>query len=79
MPSREQIYRRLVEALRRGDLQEPFTTADLQRVYPGLSKATYRAFLRRHSGGDAETKKSPLLERIPPKGFRLVRPFRDVL
>jgi hypothetical protein len=79
MPTSNHIYRHLVSAVRQGELLEPFRMADFQRVYPGLSKATYRAFLWRHSGGDAETKKSPLLERIPPNGFRLARPFKCVL
>jgi hypothetical protein len=76
MPRSEEMYRRLVAAVQRGDLAEPFSKADFQRACPGLSDATYRAFLWRHSGGDVRSKNSPLLERVEPIGFRLTRPFR---
>jgi hypothetical protein len=76
MPSSEEIYRQLVGAVKRGELPEPFSKADFQRACPGLSDATYRAFLWRHSGGNAKSKDSPLLERVAPTGFRLSRPFK---
>jgi hypothetical protein len=76
MPTSEEIYRQLVGALKRGELPEPFGKADLQRACPGLSDATYRAFLWRHSGGDVKSKNSPLLERVASGGFRLSRPLK---
>ena len=76
MPSSEEIYRQLVEAVKRGELPEPFSKADFQRTCPGLSDATYRAFLWRHSGGGATAKDSLLLERVAPAAFRLSRPFK---
>jgi hypothetical protein len=76
MPSKEEIYRRLVESVKRGELPEPFSKADFQRACPGLSDATYRAFLWRHSGGGAVPNDSLLLERVTPAGFRLSRPFK---
>lgn len=79
MPSAEEIYRRLVEAVEDGELPEPFSKGDFRRVCPDLSDATYRAFLWRHSGGDAKSKNSPLLERVGPTTFRLNRPFKGGL
>lgn len=79
MPSSEEIYRQLVEAVKRGELSEPFSKADLRRVCPGLSDATCRAFLWRHSGGDAKAKDSPLLQRAVSGGFRLSRPLKHGL
>lgn len=76
MPRSEEIYRQLVEAVKRGELSEPFTKADFRRTCPGLTDATYRAFLWRHSGGGAAPKDSLLLERVAPAGFRLSRPFK---
>lgn len=77
MPSSQEIYRTLVDAVKRGDLSEPFTKVDFERVCPGLSNGTYRSFLWRFSTGADVPKEAVLLERVPPNGFRLVRPFKQ--
>jgi hypothetical protein len=76
MPSSQEIYRTLVDALKRGALSEPFTKDDFERVCPGLSNGTYRSFLWRFSAGGDVPKESVLLERVLPNGFRLVRPLK---
>lgn len=76
MPRAEEVYRQLVDAVQRGDLKEPFSKADFQRVCPGWTDATYRAFLWRHSGGGKTPKDLALLERVTATEFRLSRPLR---
>jgi hypothetical protein len=76
MPSSQELYRALVDAVKRGNLNEPFTKADFERICPGLSNGTYRSFLWRFSPGGDVAEESVLLERVPPSGFRLARPFK---
>jgi hypothetical protein len=76
MPRSQDIYRTLVEAVKRGELAEPFTKTELQRLCPGLSNGTYRSFLWRFTAGGDVPQDSILLERVPPNQFRLVRPFK---
>jgi hypothetical protein len=71
MPSSTDIYRVLADAVARGDLTEPFTKAEMMRVYPGFSEATYRAFLWRFSGSGDVSAESQLLVRVPPNSYRL--------
>jgi hypothetical protein len=76
MPSSQEIYRTLVEAVTRGDLMEPFTKRDFERICPGLSNSTYRSFLWRFSPGGDVPSESVRLERVPPNRFHLVRPLK---
>lgn len=69
------VYTAIVEAIRAGRLDEPFTNSDFKRACPGLGMGTYQAFLYKHSlgnpGGNSE-----LFERVAPGRFRAIRPFK---
>lgn len=40
-----EVYRRIVTALQKGKLREPFSSEDFRRACPGLGEGTYNAFL----------------------------------
>lgn len=68
----QETYQAVVEAVTKGALTEPFSTADLRRACPGFGDGTYRAFLWKHS---TQGKVDAPLERVAPGRFRLRRPF----
>ncbi len=69
-----EVYRAIVEAVRRGRLAEPFSAGDFRRACPGFGAGTYQAFLWKHRkdnpGGNSE-----LFMRVAPGAFRAIRPF----
>jgi hypothetical protein len=69
------VYRCIVEAVRGGKLEEPFTRDDFRKGCPNFGEGTYNAFLDKHSlrnpGGESE-----LFERVAPGRFRLLRPIK---
>ena len=69
------VYRAIVEAVKSGDLPEPFSERDFRAACPGLGEGTYNAFLHKHAtdnpDGDSE-----LFDRVAPGRFRLLRPLR---
>jgi hypothetical protein len=69
------VYSAIVQAVRKGNLKEPFTQDDFQRTCPGLGGGTYQAFLYKHRqdnpGGQSE-----LFEMVGTGKFRLLRPIR---
>ncbi len=73
--SNHKVYSAIVQAVKRGDLIEPFTQEAFRRACPGLGEGTYRAFLYKHRkdnpGGESE-----LFELTLPGKFRLLRPLR---
>jgi len=66
------VYARIVDAVRNGRLQEPFTKKDFKRACPGLGKGTYNAFLWKHRVGNPG-KKTELFIKVSPGKFKLVR------
>jgi hypothetical protein len=69
------VYSAIVQAVKKGQLKEPFTQEDFRRACPGLGEGTYQAFLHKHRkdnpGGQSE-----LFELIGSGKFRLLRPYR---
>jgi hypothetical protein len=69
------VYSKIVQAIKSGDLVEPFGNNDFRRACPGLGNGTYKAFLHKHckdnSGGVSE-----LFEKVAPGRFCLLRPYR---
>ncbi len=69
------VYRAIVSAVTGGSLKEPFSAKDFENACPGFGRATYRAFLEKHSIGNPG-RNSELFERTSPGLFLLVRPIR---
>jgi len=74
--SNHKIYRSIVEAVRNGKLEEPFSKKDFRLACPGHGEETYyNAFLDKHRlgnpGGNSE-----LFERVSPGQFKLLRPIK---
>jgi hypothetical protein len=69
------VYSAIVQAVKSGQLKEPFGQDDFRRACPGLGVGTYQAFLHKHRkenpGGASE-----LFEMVSSGKFRLLRPFR---
>jgi hypothetical protein len=72
---RHRVYRSIVEAVRRGHLDEPFHRNDFAAACPGFGKGTYQAFLDKHARGNRGNN-TELFERVSPGRSRCVRPFR---
>ena len=68
------VYAAIVDAVRRGVLDEAFKKEDFERACPGFGRGTYNAFLDKHSTGNPGGN-SHLFERVSPGRFRCVRPF----
>lgn len=69
------VYAAIVDAVRTGRLQEPFSPGQFREACPGLGEGTYRAFLAKHRVGNLGDQ-SELFEWTAPASFRLVRPIR---
>jgi hypothetical protein len=69
------VYSAIVQAVKSGKLDEPFSQDDFRRACPGLGKGTYNAFLHKHRKGNPGGQ-SELFELVAPGSFRLLRPFR---
>ena len=67
------VYRAIVEAVRSGELVEPFSKADFKRACPGHGRGTYQAFLWKHKRANGKT--SELFDSVSPGRFVLIRPF----
>ncbi len=69
------MYRSIVQAVKSGELDEPFTRDDFRRACPGLGEGTYTAFLSKHRidnpGGNSE-----LFVNVTLGSFKLIRPFK---
>ena len=70
-----EVYRAIVEAVKRGTLKEPFSKDDFESTCPGFGKGTYNAFLDKHSVGNPGGS-SELFERLSPGRFSCLRPFK---
>jgi len=73
--ARLKVYCRIVGAVKRGELKEPFTAGDLEKACPGFRKATYGTLLPKHAVGNPG-RNSELFERVSRAKYRLVRPYR---
>lgn len=69
------VYRCIVEAVKSGILEEPFTKYDFRNACPNLGEGTYNAFLDKHRVGNPGGN-SELFEKIAPGRFKLVRPAK---
>lgn len=69
------VYSAIVQAVKKGVLNEPFTQDDFRRACPGLGEGTYNAFLYKHRKGNPGGA-TDLFDLVGPGKFRLLRPFR---
>ena len=75
---RHKIYSCIINAVKSGRLQEPFTNEDFKNACPIFGKGTYRAFLWKHRIGNLEGR-TELFIKVSPGKFKLVRPFKHGL
>ena len=73
--AKHKVYASIVESIKNGSLQEPFTKEDFKRACPGFGKGTYNAFLWKHRVGNPN-KNTELFIKVSPGKFKLVRPFQ---
>jgi hypothetical protein len=69
------VYSAIIQAVKKGQLNEPFTQEDFRNACTGLGDGTYQAFLYKHRKGNPGGQ-SELFELIGVGRFRLLRPFR---
>jgi hypothetical protein len=69
------VYRSIVNAVKKGRLQEPFTSKDFKRVCPGFAEGTYGTFLSKHAKGNPDGN-TELFERVARGKHKLIRPFK---
>jgi hypothetical protein len=69
------VYRAIVDAVRAGELREPFSKAGFRNACPGLGPGTYNAFLNKHAEGNPGGN-SQLFKRVSAGQFECLRPFR---
>lgn len=69
------VYSALVQAVKFGQLKEPFGQDEFRHACPGLGEGTYQAFLHKHRKGNLGGA-SELFELVSAGKFRLLRPFR---
>ena len=72
--AQSEVYSSIVQGVRRGDLSEPFGTAEFRRECPGFAENTYRKFLGKHREGNGN--ESELFQRVSRGRYVLLRPFR---
>ena len=69
------VYKSIVNAIRKGLLKEPFTSADFKNACQDLGDGTYNAFLAKHEennpGGN-----SKLFKRVSRGKYKLLRPLK---
>jgi hypothetical protein len=69
------VYSAIVQAVKGGQLKEPFGQDDFRRTCPNLGEGTYKAFLHKHRKGNPGGA-SELFEMVASGKFCLLRPFR---
>jgi len=74
MPGHE-IYSCIVNAIKSGLLQEPFSAKDFKKACPNFGKGTYNAFLWKHRVGN-KGNRTELFVKVSPGNFKLVRPLK---
>ena len=73
--AKHKVYSAIVNAVRDGKLQEPFSTQDFKAACPELGKGTYNAFLYKHRRGN-NGGNSGLFEKVGVNNFKLIRPIK---
>ena len=76
--ARNKVYNSIVDAIKCGDLLEPFSTDDFRQVCTGFADRTYTNFLSKHRVGNP-SKTSELFEDVIIDGkrkYKVVRPFK---
>jgi hypothetical protein len=68
------VYRAIVQAVKNGQLKEPFSRKDFRLACPDLGEGTYIAFLPKHRKGNPGGA-SELFETVGIGKFKLIRPF----
>ena len=69
------MYKSIVEAVKSGRLDEPFTRDDFRRACPGFGEGTYTAFLSKHRVGN-QGGNSELFVKVSLGLFKLSRPLK---
>lgn len=69
------VYSAIVDAVKSGQLVEPFNKQEFRSARPGFGEGTYNAFLYKHRKGNPGGN-SELFELVSKGRFRLIRPFR---
>ena len=65
----------VLNGVKNGSLQEPFTNKDFKKACPNFGKGTYNAYLWKHRVGNKQ-KKIELFVKVSPGKFKLVRPLK---
>jgi len=73
--SKHTVYFKIVDAVKTGKLEEPFTREEFKRACPSLGQGTYQAFLNKHRRGNPGNN-SELFERTDTGKFKVIRPFK---
>lgn len=73
-----EVYRSMVEDLKKTRLKEPFSVEDFRRACPQWKEGTYGAFLYKHRKGNPGGK-SELVEKVALGRFSLLRPLKHGL
>ena len=73
--SNHMVYSAIVNAVRDGILQEPFSRYDLKSACKSLKKSTCNTFPSKHRKGNPGGN-SELFEMVSKGKFKLIRPFR---
>jgi hypothetical protein len=70
-----QTYRSIVEAVKNGELEEPFTAGDIRRVCPQIAQNTPGTFLPKHRRNNPENQ-SELFEQVGRGQYKLLLPIK---
>lgn len=76
--ARNKVYNAIIEAIKSGELVEPFSVSDFKRVCSGFAERTYTNFLPKHRRGNP-SKTSELFEVEivdKRKKYKVIRPFK---
>ena len=69
------VYAAIVEAVKNGTLKESFGENDFRGACPGFAEVTYKVFLNKHRKGNPGGN-SELFEKLGPRSFKLIRPYK---
>lgn len=69
------IYSKIIDAIKSGDLKEPFASKDFCGACPGFAQGTYKTFLGKHRVGNPGHN-SELFKRVGVGRFKLMRPLK---
>ena len=71
----QNVYAAIINAVKNGTLNEPFTKEDFEQACPGFGRGTYNAFLWKHQVGN-RGRQSELFVKVSPGKYKLVRPIK---